>query len=308
MKSLIGILALALLPTLAAAAEKPDWAFPVTEKVQPPPRFDANHVRPAPPGSTLSITRAKADDMYDIPNWFPNMYPTMPAIVQYGNKERQVRACGSCHLPTGTGHDESAYMAGLPAPYFIRQMADWKSGDRKFSPTMVTMAKVITDAEISDAAGYFASLKPRPWIRVVEADAVPKSYIGQGNKRRSHGRLRRLRADGQHRQGQGTGELGQRQDPTVRHLPRPNAAGPGRRARHRGTPSQLHRSPALEHAERRARRHVGGADAAGGREAEQRRHAGDRGICCIADAVTDKLRQAHRSAAQRRRGTRNDAV
>jgi len=186
MKSLIGVLALALLPTLAAAAEKPDWAFPVTEKVQPPPRFDANRVRPAPPGSTLSITRAKADDMYDIPNWFPNMYPTMPAIVQYGNKERQVRACGSCHLPTGTGHDESAYMAGLPAPYFIRQMADWKSGDRKFSPTMVTMAKVITDAEISDAAGYFASLKPRPWIRVVEADAVPKSYIGQGNKRLVH--------------------------------------------------------------------------------------------------------------------------
>src|SRR5262249_18815691 len=72
MKSLISVLALALVPALAGAAEKPDWAFPVTEKVQPPPRFDANRVRPAPPGSTLSITRAKADDMYDIPNWFPN--------------------------------------------------------------------------------------------------------------------------------------------------------------------------------------------------------------------------------------------
>ena len=34
MKSLFGVLALALVPTLAAAAEKPDWAFPVTEKVQ----------------------------------------------------------------------------------------------------------------------------------------------------------------------------------------------------------------------------------------------------------------------------------
>src|SRR5262249_60215214 len=105
-------------------------------------------------------------------------------------KERQVRAGGACHLPTGTGHDESAYVAGLPAAYFIRQMADWKSGDRKFSPTMGTMAKVITDAEIGDAAQYFASLKPRPRIRRVEADAVPKSYIAQGNKRlvRPHGR------------------------------------------------------------------------------------------------------------------------
>src|SRR5262245_40831009 len=314
MKSLIGVLALAVVPTLAAAAEKPDWAFPVTEKVQPPPRFEANRVRPAPSGSALSITRAKADDMYDIPNWFPNMYPPMPAIVQYGNKERQVRACGSCHLPTGTGHDESAYVAGLPASYFIRQMADWKSGDRKFSPTMVTMAKVITDAEIGDAADYFASLKPRPWIRVVEADAVPKSYIGQGNKRLVHpdggseplgNRIIEVPEDeevvvyrdpmsgfvayvpkGSIAKGQALASTGQRQDATVRHLPRPHVAGPGRRARHRGTPSQLHRSPALEHAERRARRHLGGADAAGGREAEQRRHPGDRGLRRIADAVT----------------------
>jgi cytochrome c553 len=186
MRKLIGVLALAAAPALAVAAEKPDWAFPVTEKVQPPPRFEAGRVRPVPPGSTLSITRAKADDMYDIPNWYPNMYPPMPKIVQYGNKDTQVRACGSCHLPTGTGHDESAYMAGLPASYFIRQMADWKSGDRKYSATMVAMAKIITDSEIREAADYFASLKPQPWIRVVETDTVPRSYIGPGNKRLVH--------------------------------------------------------------------------------------------------------------------------
>jgi cytochrome c553 len=186
MRKLIGVLALAAAPALAVAAEKPDWAFPVTEKVQPPPRFEAGRVRPVPPGSTLSITRAKADDMYDIPNWYPNMYPPMPKIVQYGNKDTQVRACGSCHLPTGTGHDESAYMAGLPASYFIRQMADWKSGDRKYSATMVGMAKVITDSEIREAADYFVSLKPQPWIRVVETDTVPRSYIGPGNKRLLH--------------------------------------------------------------------------------------------------------------------------
>ncbi len=186
MRKLIGVLALAAAPALAVAAEKPDWAFPVTEKVQPPPRFEAGRVRPVPPGSTLSITRAKADDMYDIPNWYPNMYPPMPKIVQYGNKDTQVRACGSCHLPTGTGHDESAYMAGLPASYFIRQMADWKSGDRKYSATMVAMAKIITDSEIREAADYFTSLKPQPWIRVVETDTVPRSYIGPGNKRLVH--------------------------------------------------------------------------------------------------------------------------
>jgi len=186
MKNVIGVLALVLLPAVAAAADKPDWAFPVTEKVVPPPRFEGSRVRPPPPGSTLSITRAKADDMYDIPNWFPDRYPSMPKIVQFGNKDTQVRACGSCHLPNGAGHDESAYVAGLPAAYFIRQMADWKSGDRKFGGIMVAMAKVLTDAEIKEAADYFASLKPRPWIRVVEADTVPKSFVGPGNKRLLH--------------------------------------------------------------------------------------------------------------------------
>jgi cytochrome c553 len=186
MRRIAAVIFIALTPTLAAAADKPDWAFPTTEKDQPAPRFDGAMVRAAPAGSTLSITRAKADDFYEIPNWYPQMYPAMPKIVQYGNKETQVRACGSCHLPTGTGHDESAYVAGLPVNYFIRQMADWKSGDRKFSGTMVQMAKVVTDAEIKDAADYFASLKSRPWIRVVETDTVPKSYIGQGNKRLVH--------------------------------------------------------------------------------------------------------------------------
>jgi cytochrome c553 len=77
-------------------------------------------------------------------------------------------------------------MAGLPTAYFIRQMADWKGGDRKFGGTMIAMAKIITDAEIKEAADYFASLKPRPWIRVVEADTVPKTFVGQGNKRLAH--------------------------------------------------------------------------------------------------------------------------
>jgi len=179
-------LALMLVSGPAAAAEKPEWAFPVTEKDQPAPRIEGTRLRPAPPGSTLSIARAKADDMYDIPNWYPDMYPAMPKIVQFGNKDTQVRACGSCHLPVGTGHDESAYVAGLPVAYFIRQLTDWKTGDRKYGAIMIALAKAATETEIKDAASYFASVKPRPWIRVAEADSVPKSFIGPGNKRLVH--------------------------------------------------------------------------------------------------------------------------
>jgi len=184
MKRLLCILVLASVPALATAAEKPDWAFPVTDKAQPPVKVDGR-TRTAP-GSTLALTRAQVDDMFNAPDWFPDMHPPMPQIVAHGNKETTVRACGVCHLPTGTGHDESAYVAGLPAAYFIRQMADYKSGDRKGAGTMVAMAKVITDEEVRAAAEYFASVKPRPWIRVVETDTVPKTYIGPGNKRLAH--------------------------------------------------------------------------------------------------------------------------
>jgi cytochrome c553 len=184
MRTLLCVLVLASAPALAIAADKPDWAFPGTEKVQPPVKVDGR-TRTAP-GSTLALTRAQVDDMFNAPDWFPDTHPPMPQIVAHGNKETTVRACGVCHLPTGTGHDESAYVAGLPAAYFIRQMADYKSGERKGAGTMIAMAKVMTDAEVREAAEYFSSVKPRPWIRVVETDTVPRTYIGPGNKRLAH--------------------------------------------------------------------------------------------------------------------------
>ena len=46
MKKLACALALALAPTLALAAEKPDWAFPITEKEQPAPRIPGDSPGP----------------------------------------------------------------------------------------------------------------------------------------------------------------------------------------------------------------------------------------------------------------------
>ncbi len=184
MKRLVGILLLVLAPVAALAAERPDWAFPATDKVQPPSRDDGKPK--TAPGSSLSLTRAQIDDLFNAPDWFPDLHPPMPAVVAHGDKAHNVRACASCHLPTGTGHDESAYLAGLPAGYFIRQMADYKSGARQGSGMMIGMAKTMTDDEVRAAADYFAALKPRPWIRVVETDTVPHTYIGKGNKRLAH--------------------------------------------------------------------------------------------------------------------------
>jgi cytochrome c553 len=176
---LIGLVPI-LVPILAYAAERPDWAFPVTDKVQPPARPDDQpHTVP---GSDKSYTRKQIDDLFNPPDWYPDLHPPMPQIVAHG-EAAAVRACASCHLPTGTGHDESAYIAALPAGYFARQMIDYKSGDRKGSGSMTAIAKAISDDDVRAAADYFAALKPRPWIRVVESDMVPKTYVGPGNKR-----------------------------------------------------------------------------------------------------------------------------
>jgi cytochrome c553 len=87
-----------------------------------------------------------------------------------------VRACALCHLPTGTGHDESANIAGLPLAYVFRTMHDYKTGARKGPDSMMGIAKAITDDELRAATNYFAELPRKPWIRVVETDTVPRTY------------------------------------------------------------------------------------------------------------------------------------
>ena len=44
-----------LAPAVVAGAERPDWAFPVTDKVLPPSKDDGKPK--TAPGSTLSLTR-----------------------------------------------------------------------------------------------------------------------------------------------------------------------------------------------------------------------------------------------------------
>lgn len=60
-------------------------------------------------------------------------------------------------------------------------MTEFKTVSRKNSGTMSTIAKGMTDAEVTASADYFARLPLRPWTRIVEASTVPKTYVGQGN-------------------------------------------------------------------------------------------------------------------------------
>jgi cytochrome c553 len=177
---LVGIVLLAWLPSAAIAAEGLDWAYPPTPKPEP---LDSVTLKQMP-GSDKQYTQVQIDDPFNPPDWYPGDHPAMPPVVANGVKPA-VRACAMCHLPNGAGHPESSGLAGLPANYIIRQMADFKGGHRKGvrSGNMIAFAAAISDDDTRAAAAYFASLKHIAWTKVVETDTVPQTFVGAGAMR-----------------------------------------------------------------------------------------------------------------------------
>jgi cytochrome c553 len=160
----------------------PAWAYPWDPDFKVPPADDVPHRLP---GSAAAFSWVQARDLFFAPDWHPEDHPPMPAIVASGRKP-DVRACGSCHRSEGTGGPENSSLAGLPVAYFVQQMADFKSGARKFSGPqrsavllMNAAAKGMTDAEVLAAAEYFSALKMKKITKVVESDTVPKTYIAR---------------------------------------------------------------------------------------------------------------------------------
>ena len=136
------------------------------------------------PGSSAAYTAMQVRNMFDIPDWFPNDHPAMPDMVSHGDRANNAGGCGYCHLPTGFGRTENQSIAGLTTDYIIRQVADFKSGARKTSGprlapvyTMVHEAQAATDEDVKIGAAYFASIKPKRWVRVVETDTVPVTKV-----------------------------------------------------------------------------------------------------------------------------------
>ncbi|MDP3719212.1 MAG: cytochrome C [Acidobacteriota bacterium] len=179
----VGVILGAVVAT-AQAPLPPPWAY----TVNPPPVPGA---KPAPPepapqrvnGSSLSFTIAQTRDAFNPPDWHPSEHPPMPVVVAHGRRP-ELRACGFCHLVNGQGRPENASLAGLPAAYIVQQMIDFKTGDRKSAEprmgppnAMIQDAKAANDEEVRTAAAYFASFPFKKWIRVVEADDVPKTRI-----------------------------------------------------------------------------------------------------------------------------------
>ena len=212
MKKLAGVLSLAVISTAGVAAVRqqgappPPWAYGFATPPDPnapppgagrggggggggrggqPPAPDTTKRTVA--GSTASFTLAQVRDANGPADWFPGDHPTMPPIVANGRRDAMIIACSLCHYPNGKGRPENAGVAGLPYEYFLKTMTDFKNDARKSADArkqntqrMIQFAKAMTDDELKAAATYFSSMKWTPWVKVVEADNVPKTRIAGG--------------------------------------------------------------------------------------------------------------------------------
>jgi cytochrome c553 len=191
MKSFIWILLVAslALPVTGSRPPKPEestdlsWAYAVPDKVQPQPSADDSAVVQVP-GSSKTYLRAQLHDLVLLknpPDWFPEEHPAMPGAVEHGDG-KAVLACASCHLASGLGHPESADLTGLSVAYMLRQLADFKNGSRNARP-MLASARNITDEDAKAACEWFAALPTKPWVKVIETDTVPKTYVNTDHER-----------------------------------------------------------------------------------------------------------------------------
>jgi len=182
----------ALLPAAALGADAGlQWAYPVAPQGLPQPdpakTFQAKGSR-----TGMMLTMAQIRDNFAPPDWFPDEHRPMPAIVKTG-RAPHVRACMACHLAHGNGHPESASISGLTANYIIEQVHELREANRIYvglpasarPPAMIEIANDITEAELKQAADYFASIprEQQKWIRVVEGKTAPKNHVGNGGMR-----------------------------------------------------------------------------------------------------------------------------
>ncbi len=165
----------------AVYAQAPEWAYTIQDESVVPPAIDENAPRTVP-GSDRFYSQLQIDNHWTPPDWFPDDHAPLPDVVADGAGPN-VRACAACHLTSGSGHPESSHLSGLPVEYMLKQMADFASGARvDHSPNnwMNEFAPAISEEDSRVAAEYFSALEPADWVDVVEAETVPRTYMGDG--------------------------------------------------------------------------------------------------------------------------------
>ncbi|MBC3833561.1 cytochrome c4 [Undibacterium amnicola] len=81
-------------------------------------------------------------------------------IYRAGIAEKNIAACAGCHSPNGAGIPaQFPRIAGQHQDYTVAQLTAFRTGVRKNSAQMTTIAKRMSDEEMKAVADYVAGLK-----------------------------------------------------------------------------------------------------------------------------------------------------
>ena len=186
----------------AQVSVPPPWAYGYTaagpDPAAPPCAQDAKPLdcarmqtrRPADvllrlPDSDGRFTEYQIHYDYGPADWYPGDHPSMPDIVAHGRQSDKIRACALCHYPNGLGKPENGPAGGLPAAYILEQLDAFRQGTRRSADPrkantneMIQIARHLTAEDMKTVSEYFSALEWRPWVKVVEAETVPKTRAG----------------------------------------------------------------------------------------------------------------------------------
>ncbi|AZE89463.1 c-type cytochrome [Pseudomonas orientalis] len=98
-------------------------------------------------------------------------------IFTEGGSQPGAMPCVACHGADGLGLAAAGFprLAGLPAQYVRRQLADYASGARSH-PVMQPLASALTDAEIAALSDAVAAM-PAPMIAAATRSEMPANPI-----------------------------------------------------------------------------------------------------------------------------------
>ena len=103
------------------------------------------------------------------PNKDMKFYQVGQKLFRSGDMARGIPACMACHGPAGAGNPGPAYphIGGQQADYVARRLQEYRAGttsetDPHLFNMMATIAKSLTDEEISSLGSYLQGLHERP--------------------------------------------------------------------------------------------------------------------------------------------------
>lgn len=110
---------------------------------------------------------------------------TTPFVWAAGNVsagKEKAAVCAACHSTDGNSlSDAFPKLAGQHEGYIIKQLMDYKNGDRQ-NALMAPMAANLSEQDMADLAAYFSSQKTAPGAVTEEMVALGEQIYRAGNK------------------------------------------------------------------------------------------------------------------------------